>query len=246
MEFNLADLFESIVDSVPDETALVSGPRRLSYAQLDQRANQLAHHLEAAGIGPGDRFGVQLANGTEYLEAMLACFKIRAVPINVNYRYVAAELEYLYQDAGLVGIAFHSRFGPAVTGRPRHAVTSVVPSSRCPTGRTGRAGGTSTRQPCDAVRGPGFRPSSCRRPLLRLHRGHHGEAQRRALAPRRHLLRRHGRWRSPLARQPHHHARRAGREGAPPRGSPRWPSPRSCMRPGTGWRSPPCSGAGRW
>ena len=116
MEFNLADLFECVADRVPDQTALVSGARRLSYAQLDQRANRLAHHLEAAGIGPGDRFGVQLANGTEYLEVMVACFKIRAIPINVNYRYVTAELEYLYQDAGLVGIAFHSRFGPAVSG----------------------------------------------------------------------------------------------------------------------------------
>ncbi len=93
MEFNLADLFESVADTVPDQTALVSGARRLTYAQLDRRANRLAHYLETAGIGPGDRFGVQLVNGTEYLEVMLACFKIRAIPINVNYRYVAAELE---------------------------------------------------------------------------------------------------------------------------------------------------------
>ena len=122
VEFNLADLFESVADAVPDQPALVSGDRRLTYVQLDRRANRLAHHLESAGIGPGDRFGVQLANGTEYLEVMLACFKIRAVPVNVNYRYVAAELAYLYEDAGLVGVAFHSRFGPAVSaaigGRP--------------------------------------------------------------------------------------------------------------------------------
>jgi len=114
MEFNLADLFESVADSVPDQSALVSGDRRLTYAELDRRANRLAHHLTAAGVGPGDRFGVQLSNGTEYLEAMLACFKVRAVPINVNYRYVAAELAYLYRDAGLVGLAYHRRFGPAV------------------------------------------------------------------------------------------------------------------------------------
>jgi acyl-CoA synthetase (AMP-forming)/AMP-acid ligase II len=128
MEFNLADLFESVADAVPDQTALVSGDRRLTYARLEQRANRLAHYLEAAGIGPGDRFGVQLANGTEYLEVMLACFKIRAVPVNVNYRYVAAELAYLYQDAGLVGIAFHSRFGPAVQGAigERHAWRAVL------------------------------------------------------------------------------------------------------------------------
>ena len=48
------------------------------------------------GVGPGDPIGLQLSNGTEYIESMLACFKIRAVPVNVNYRYTSGELEYLY------------------------------------------------------------------------------------------------------------------------------------------------------
>jgi acyl-CoA synthetase (AMP-forming)/AMP-acid ligase II len=115
MDFNLADLFESVVDVAADQAAMVADDRRLTYVELDDRANQLAHHLLSAGIGPRDRVGLQLANGTEYLEGMLACFKIRAVPVNVNYRYVTSELRYLYQDAGLVGLVFHSRFAPAVT-----------------------------------------------------------------------------------------------------------------------------------
>jgi 3-oxocholest-4-en-26-oate---CoA ligase len=114
VEFNLADLFESVVDEVGDQTAMVSGSRRLSYADLDQRANHLAHYLEGLGIGPGDPVGLQLVNGTEYIEGMLACFKIRAVPVNVNYRYLAGELEYLYRDARLTGLVFHGRFAPAV------------------------------------------------------------------------------------------------------------------------------------
>ena len=113
MEFNLADLFESVVDVVGPSTALVAGPRRLTYDGLDDRANRLAHHLAAAGVGPGDRVGVQLANGSEYLETMLACLKVRAVPVNVNYRYVAGELRYLYADAGLVGLVVHQRFAPS-------------------------------------------------------------------------------------------------------------------------------------
>ena len=116
MEFNLADLFECVVDCAGAQTAMVSGARRLTFDDLDQRANRLAHCLAAAGVGPGDRVGVQLTNGTEYIESMLACFKIRAVPVNINYRYVAAELRYLYQDAGLVGLVYHRRFGPAVAG----------------------------------------------------------------------------------------------------------------------------------
>jgi len=115
MEFNLADLFESVVDVVADQPAIVSDNRRLTYAELDGRANRLAHHLLGAGVMPGDRIGLQLVNGTEYLEGMLACFKIRAVPVNVNYRYVTAELRHLYQDAGLVGLVFHSRFAQAVS-----------------------------------------------------------------------------------------------------------------------------------
>ncbi len=116
MEFNLADLFESVVDQIGSQTAMVSGSRRLNYTELDRRANRLAHHLEGAGVGPRDTVGLQLLNGTEYIESMLACFKIRAVPINVNYRYLAGELEYLYRDAALVGLIFHDRFAPAVKG----------------------------------------------------------------------------------------------------------------------------------
>jgi len=116
MELNLADLYELVADEVPAATAMVAGDRRLSYRDLDRRADRLAHHLAASGVGPGDRVGVQLANGTEYVESMLACFKVRAVPVNVNYRYVTRELEYLYADAGLVGLVYHRRFGPAVAG----------------------------------------------------------------------------------------------------------------------------------
>ena len=123
MEFNLADLFESVVDLVPGQLAVVAGDRRLTYSQLDTRANRLAHHFADAGIGVGDRVGLQLANGSEYLEAMLACFKVRAIPINVNYRYVAAELRYLFHDAGLVALVFHSRFASAAAG----ALPAVAP-----------------------------------------------------------------------------------------------------------------------
>ena len=52
--------------------------------------------LAAAGVGRDDFVGIQLPNGTEYLEAMIAAFKLRAVPVNVNYRYVDAELRHLY------------------------------------------------------------------------------------------------------------------------------------------------------
>lgn len=115
MTFNLADLYESVTDTVPDAPAIVAGERRLTYAELDERSSRLAHHLIAQGIGEGDFVGLQMSNGSEYVEAMLACFKVRAVPINVNYRYRGAELAHLFSDAGLVGLVHHRRFTDQVT-----------------------------------------------------------------------------------------------------------------------------------
>jgi 3-oxocholest-4-en-26-oate---CoA ligase len=112
MSFNLSELYERVADAVPDREAVATPGRRLTYAQLDERANRLAHHLEAAGVGAGDHVGLQLLNGTEYLEGMLAAFKLRAVPINVNYRYVERELHHLFEDADLVAVLFSRQFGP--------------------------------------------------------------------------------------------------------------------------------------
>jgi 3-oxocholest-4-en-26-oate---CoA ligase len=112
MHYNLADLWEAVADAVPAREALVCGDRRLTYAQTDERANRLAHHLAASGVGPGDHVALLLYNGTEYLEAMLAAFKIRAVPINVNYRYQEAELRYLLDDSDAEAIVFHRGFAP--------------------------------------------------------------------------------------------------------------------------------------
>jgi len=112
LAFNLADLFESVADAIPDREALVCGDRRLTYGQLDERANRIAHFLAGAGVQPGQHVGLYLFNGTEYVEAMLACLKIRAVPINVNYRYVEGELRYLFDDADLVGVVHQREFAP--------------------------------------------------------------------------------------------------------------------------------------
>ncbi|MFF1515571.1 acyl-CoA synthetase [Streptomyces sp. NPDC058305] len=129
MEYNLADLFESVVDVVPDREALVyvdhpgtGAERRQTYAELDAAANRLAHHLIDSGIRPGEHLGLHLYNGVEYLQTVLACLKARVVPVNVNYRYVEEELAYLYQDADLVALVFDAEFTDRVAAaRPRAA-----------------------------------------------------------------------------------------------------------------------------
>ncbi|MEU5097926.1 acyl-CoA synthetase [Streptomyces sp. NPDC020996] len=127
MEFNLADLFESVVDAVPDREALVyvdhpgtGAERRLTYAELDAAANRVGHHLIDSGISPGEHLGLHLYNGVEYLQTVLGCLKARVVPVNVNYRYVEEELAYLYRDADLVALVFDAEFEHRVAAvRPR-------------------------------------------------------------------------------------------------------------------------------
>ena len=100
--FNFADLFELLADAGPDRLALVAPPARLTYGQLDERATRLANHLAGLGVAPGDHVGIHSMNRAEWIESMFACFKLRAVPINVNYRYVETELRYLYDNADCV------------------------------------------------------------------------------------------------------------------------------------------------
>ncbi|GAA2431678.1 acyl-CoA synthetase [Streptomyces mauvecolor] len=123
MEYNLADLFESVVDVVPDREALVyidhpgtGAERRLTYRRLDEAANRLAHHLIDAGLKPGEHLGLHLYNGVEYLQTVLAALKARLVPVNVNYRYVEEELVYLYRDADLAALVFDAEFTERVAG----------------------------------------------------------------------------------------------------------------------------------
>ena len=89
MSYNIADLFEHAVDSVPDRTALVVGDLKRTYAELDERANRLAHWLQEQGIGVGDHIGIYGLNSEPWIVTMIAAFKIRAIPININYRYVS-------------------------------------------------------------------------------------------------------------------------------------------------------------
>ncbi len=118
--YNLADLFESVVDSVPDRTAVVCGDERRTYAELDERSNRLAHHLMSAGVRPGEHVGMYLQNGIEYIEALVACLKARAVPINVNFRYVEEELRYLLDDADVVALLHGRQFAPRLQAIRMH------------------------------------------------------------------------------------------------------------------------------
>jgi 3-oxocholest-4-en-26-oate---CoA ligase len=124
-EFNLADNWEAVADSVPDRVALRCGEQRRTYAQLEQQSNRLAHWYLEQGVHTGDHIGLYLQNCVEYVEATLAAYKVRAVPININYRYTARELEHLFNDADLVGVVHQWGYTNRVT-----EVESQVPTLR--------------------------------------------------------------------------------------------------------------------
>ena len=114
MEFNLADLFEAAVDAYPEREYLVADGKRRTYAEMEARANQLAHHLAAEGIGPGDHVGIYAYNSVEWVETAWAVFKLRAIWININYRYVKDELRYLMGNADLKALVYQREFSPLV------------------------------------------------------------------------------------------------------------------------------------
>ncbi len=123
MEFNLADLFENTVDNFGDRDYLVAGDKCCSYAGMEARANQLAHFLQSKGVGPGDHVGIYAYNSVEWVETLWAVFKLRAVWININYRYVEEELEYLFENADLKGLVFAREFAGRVA-----AVSRAMPA----------------------------------------------------------------------------------------------------------------------
>ncbi|MGW4330136.1 acyl-CoA synthetase [Nocardia sp. NPDC004573] len=129
MANNFADLFEHSVDAMPERVALIQSGRRVTFGELDVRANRLAHHLASVGVAAGTHVGFQMHNSIETMETLIACFKLAAVPININYRYGAAELAYVYANADLEVLVHHSCYADAV--REARARTPTLRHTIC-------------------------------------------------------------------------------------------------------------------
>lgn len=127
MQFNLADIFETVADAVPDRIALTYEGQHLSYASLDAEANKVAHFLADAGIAPGEHVSLFLKNSVEHVTSLLGLLKIRAVPINVNYRYTPPELEYIFTNSDSVAV---------IVELPEHQRTLATLLDACPLVRT--------------------------------------------------------------------------------------------------------------
>ena len=121
MALNIADLFEHAVDAAPDNPAVKVGDRIATYADLEAESNRLAHYLQSQGVGPGDHVAIYAKNSVEHVVAVLATVKIRAVTINVNYRYVEGELNYLFDNADVVAVVFERSYASLLAAvAPNH------------------------------------------------------------------------------------------------------------------------------
>ncbi|MBF6466292.1 acyl-CoA synthetase [Nocardia beijingensis] len=120
MSYNIADLVEHAIDLMPDRVALADDGREVTYAQLEERANKLANYLQEQGVRPGDKVGIYSRNTIEAVEAMVAIFKARAVMINVNFRYVENELQYIFDNSDMVALIHERRYSDRVAAvRPK-------------------------------------------------------------------------------------------------------------------------------
>ncbi len=125
--FNLSTVFRTVADTVPDQQVLVWRDKRLTYSQMDARIDGIAHYLVSRGLGchierdqlqghqsGQDHMGLYMRNGNEYLESMVAGYRARVAPFNVNYRYVEEELLYLLADAKARALVYAAEFAPHV------------------------------------------------------------------------------------------------------------------------------------
>jgi 3-oxocholest-4-en-26-oate---CoA ligase len=122
--FNIADLFEHAVDYFPDRLAVACGDDEATYAELEEQANRLAHHLAEHGVTAGSHVGMCTRNRLQAVVTMLAVYKLRAALVNVNYRYTANEIKYVLDNADVVALVHERMYSDRVAA----ALGSGAPS----------------------------------------------------------------------------------------------------------------------
>jgi acyl-CoA synthetase (AMP-forming)/AMP-acid ligase II len=111
---NIADLAEHAIDAVPDRVALICDDDQLTYAQLEDSANRLAHYLIDQGVKKDDKVGLYCRNRIEIVIAMLGIVKAGAILVNVNFRYVEGELRYLFDNSDMVALVHERQYADRV------------------------------------------------------------------------------------------------------------------------------------
>ena len=112
--WNFAVIFSVVAQEIPDGVALIQGPRRVTWKELDARAAAIAAFLAAKGLQRQDKVAQYLHNTPEYLESVIACFKGSFVPLNTNFRYGPDELFYLWENGDVACVVFHGMYASTI------------------------------------------------------------------------------------------------------------------------------------
>src|SRR5829696_5632596 len=91
----------NVVAPTPHKTAVVIGEEEVSYADLNRRANQLAHYLQAMGVGPEVPVGVLLERSLETIVTLLGIFRAGGAYVPLEPEYPDERLRFMLRDAGL-------------------------------------------------------------------------------------------------------------------------------------------------
>ena len=111
MQWNFGDMLDAIVPVLPEgHLALVHGDREITWQEMSARSNNLARNLRANGAETGDKVGFYMRNRPEYSELLAACFRGRLVHVNVNYRYVADEVHYIFDNSDATVVVYGKEF----------------------------------------------------------------------------------------------------------------------------------------
>jgi len=114
MTWQMADIWENIAAAIPDKPAIVDGDKRYSWAEYENRAARIAQLLTSHGLEPGAKLSIYSYNAAEYLETQFGAFKARVTPVNVNYRYLEAELTHVINNSDSEALVFQAQFAPRV------------------------------------------------------------------------------------------------------------------------------------
>ncbi|ATW03024.1 acyl-CoA synthetase [Sphingorhabdus sp. YGSMI21] len=114
MTWQMADIWENIAAAIPDKPAIVDGDKRYSWAEYEDRAARVAQILADHGLKPGAKLSIYSYNSAEYLETQFGAFKARVTPVNVNYRYLEAELTHVINNSDSEALVFQAQFAPRV------------------------------------------------------------------------------------------------------------------------------------
>ncbi len=104
------DLFEEQARKTPDNVAVVMGDQKLTYKQLEEKSNQLAHYLAAKGVGPETLVGICLDRSLDIIIAILSILKAGGAYVPIDPFYPKDRISYMFNDSGCPVLISHSSF----------------------------------------------------------------------------------------------------------------------------------------